>query len=272
VTQDETKDLRVNGKSEDGASLELSDQEGNTYSLRISDNLMSLVNSPRLSAVAPIDERPNFSVKDIQNRLRAGESMDAIARTTDWPIEKIEKFSGPILQERAYIIELALKTILKKDGSSKTLEEMAISQLAEHGANLDEVEWNTHRNLDGTWNLVVQYPTKAGIDQANWSFDLTNRALTPIDAAASWLSGEARIERPQTPSHGFVAPTDPPRLMAVKEEVHLREVVIEDDEVVEELALDFEEEVAPKSDGVTTRAKLPSWDDIMFGSNNESEE
>ena len=148
--QDDTRDLRVVGKSEDGTTLELVDQEGNSYSVRISDNLKSLVNAPRLSSVAPVDERPSFSVKDIQNKLRAGESMDAISRSTDWPIEKIEKFAGPILQERAFIIETALKTKISKDQNSPTLGEITTKQLSEHGANLEEVEWNTHRNLDGT--------------------------------------------------------------------------------------------------------------------------
>jgi hypothetical protein len=266
----EERDLRLVGKSEDGTHLELNDQDGNTYSLRISDNLKSTINAPRLTSVAPVDDRPSYTVKDIQNRLRAGESMDSIARTTDWPLEKIDKFAGPILQERAYIIETALKTRIYKDQSSPLLGEITSSQLAEHGANLEEVEWNTYRNIDGSWNLVVQYPTRNGVDQANWNFDLTNRALDPVDDAASWLIGENKTERPTTPSHGFVAPTEAPRLVAVKESIHIKETVIEDDEIVEELSFDFEEESAPKSDGVTSRPKLPSWDDIMFGSSNSS--
>ena len=76
-------------------------------------------------------------------------------------------------------------------------------------------------------------------------------------------------ERPKSPSNGFI-PSDPPRLVAVKESVHIRETVIED-EVVEELEIDFEE-VPEKNDGVGTRAKLPSWDDIMFGSSKPTEE
>lgn len=272
VTQEEVRDLRIVGKSEDGSSLELIDSEGQTYSVRISDNLKSLVNAPRLSSVAPVDDRPSFTVKDIQNRLRAGDSMDAIARMTDWPIEKIEKFAGPILQERAFIIETALKTKISKDQSAPTLNEITTKQLSEHGANLDEVEWNTHRNLDGTWNLVILYPSRTGISQANWNFDTTNRTFEALDDSAHWLIGESRPERPKVPTNGFVTPADPPRLVAVKEEVHIKETLLEDGEVVEEISLDFEEEQTPKNDGVSKRAKLPSWDDIMFGSNKPTEE
>ena len=271
MASEDSRDLRLIGKSEDGAHLNLEDQDGSAFSLRISDNLKSIINAPRLSSVSPVDDRPTYTVKDIQNRLRSGESMDSIARTTDWPIEKIEKFAGPILQERAYIIESALKSKVNKDQNSPTLAEIASKQLLEHGANLEEVEWNTYRNIDGSWNLVILYPTRSGVSQANWNFDLTNRAIDPVDDAASWLIGEGKVEKPKVPSNGFITPTDPPRLVAVKEEVLIRETIIERDEV-EEFAFDFEEESATKSDGVTSRPKLPSWDDIMFGSNKPTEE
>jgi hypothetical protein len=273
VSEEDGRDLRLIGKSEDGAYLDLEDQDGNPFSLRISDNLKSTINAPRLSSVAPIDDRPSYTVKDIQNRLRSGESMDSIARTTDWPLEKIEKFAGPILQERAYVIETALKSKISKDGNAPTLAEITSKQLAEHGADLEAVEWNTYRNIDGSWNLVVQYPTRSGVSQANWNFDLTNRVIDPVDDSASWLIGEGIPEKPKAPANGFI-PSDPPRLVAVKESIHIRETVIEDneEELVEELEIDFEEEVPAKNDGVGSRAKLPSWDDIMFGSNKPTEE
>ena len=273
----EERDLRLVGKNEDGTYLELTDESGDKFTLRISDNLKSLVNAPRLAAVAPSDERPNYSVKDIQNRLRSGESMGSISRTTDWTIEKIEKFAGPILQERAYIIETALKAKVGRDQSAPTLGEITYKQLSEHGANMEEVDWNTHRNLDGTWNLVIQYPTRNGIEQANWNFDLTNNSILAADDAARWLIGEARSERPKVPTNGFISNSEgnpPPRLVAVKEEVHIREVVIKEDieEDIEELELDLVDESDSKSDGVSNRPKLPSWDDIMFGSSKPTEE
>ena len=199
--------------------------------------------------------------------------MDSISRTTDWTIEKIEKFAGPILQERAYIIETALKAKVGRDQSAPTLGEITYKQLSEHGANMEEVDWNTHRNLDGTWNLVIQYPTRNGIEQANWNFDLTNNSILAADDAARWLIGEARSERPKVPTNGFISNSEgnpPPRLVAVKEEVHIREVVVEED--IEELELDLVDESDSKSDGVSNRPKLPSWDDIMFGSSKPTEE
>jgi len=47
----EPTDLRLTGRSADGAELELVDQDGNRYNLRISDTLRANVNQPRLSAL-----------------------------------------------------------------------------------------------------------------------------------------------------------------------------------------------------------------------------
>ena len=279
MTEGQPLDLKLVGKSEDGTQLELSDGQGNSYSLNIDSDLMSAITAPRLAAVTNFEEKPHYSVKEIQNRLRSGESMDAISRTTDWSVEKIEKFAGPILQERAYIIEHALKSTIRREQNSPTLGEITNQQLLEHGANLEEVEWNTFRNIDGSWNLIIQYPTRNGVESANWNFDPTSLSIEPLDDAASWLIGGNKIERPKLPSNGFITSGEtslPPRLVAVKEEVHLREVVISQDnegeEFIEELDLDISDESDSKSDGVSNRPKLPSWDDIMFGSNKPTEE
>ena len=282
-------ELQLVGRTGDGSAIELADASGAKFSLPITENLKSALTQPRLVSVAPVDERPSFGVKEIQARLRAGESMGSISRTTDWPIEKIEKFSGPILQERAYVIETALKSYLRREASSPTLGEAAEVQLSNHGVDMDAVEWNTHRNVDGTWNVVVQYPNIDGTAEANWNFELGNRILTAKDDSARWISGDAKESRPRTATHGFInsqdptpfAPTTPPppapRLVAVREEVSVTEVVAEvvaeDEEYfAEELDIEIVDESDPVSDGVVKRPKLPSWDDIMFGGSKTEDE
>ena len=85
-------ELQLVGRTGDGSAIELTDNSGAKFSLPITENLKTALTQPRLVSVAPIDERPSFGVKEIQARLRAGESMGSISRTTDWSMEKIEKF------------------------------------------------------------------------------------------------------------------------------------------------------------------------------------
>ncbi len=278
-------ELQLVGRTGDGSAIELTDQSGAKFSLPITENLKSALTQPKLVSVAPIDERPSFGVKEIQARLRAGESMGSISRTTDWAVEKIEKFSGPILQERAYVIETALKSFLRREASSPTLGEATDVQLSSHGVDMEAVEWNTHRNVDGTWNIVVQYPNIDGTAEANWNFELGNRILTAKDDSARWIAGDAKESRPRTATHGFInsvdptqfAPTTPPppapRLVAVREEITVTEIVEEDEEYfAEELDINVVDESDPVSDGVVKRPKLPSWDDIMFGGSKTEDE
>jgi Protein of unknown function (DUF3071) len=263
--------LRLVGRSPDGALLELADENGANFQTPINDELREAVTKPRLAAVVSYDELPSFSVKDIQARLRSGESIDSISRTTDWPQEKIEKFAGPILQERAYVIDVALKSKSGRESKSPTLDEVMQSQLANHGVDLEEVEWNTHRLHDGTWNITLHYPNRDGATQANWSFELSNRVLTALDDSARWIIGEATQARTRTPSHGLVYGTEQtapaPRLVSVREEIFVEELEIEVADKVSE-----PEERDASRDGVIKRPKLPSWDDIMFGGSKTEDE
>ena len=281
-------DLKVVGRTEDGTHLELTDGTGKTYLLRISDNLRALVNQPRLVSVTAMDEQTSFSVKEIQARLRAGESFASISSLTGWSIDKIDRFSGPIMQERAYVIGLALETQLRRDKSALTLATSTIAQLQPRGVDMTEIDWNTHRNDDSTWNIILQYPNRDGMGEANWTFDLDNRTLVAEDDGARWITGDEKPTRPATPTHGMVfggeqpQNTPAPRLTAFSESVTIIENVslsVVPDAVDTELDLvdeveieDHDPETLPidipsdaKKDGVTKRIRIPSWDDIMFG-------
>jgi Protein of unknown function (DUF3071) len=274
-------DLRLIGRSDDGSELELQSKEGATFTLRISDQLRALVNQPRLVSVLSEEEESTVTVKDVQARLRSGESIDSIVRTTGWSAEKVEKFSGPILQERAYVIGLALAAQLRKEKHAPTLTAATISQLAPRGVDMTLVEWNTWRLPDGTWNIILFYPTKnGGTSEANWSFDLGNRSLEALDDDAAWIAGDELETQSAIPSHGIVYPasTPAPRLVAVREvgdhmeypepiKISSLDAIINSGPSQTDSVTDAE-----KRDGITKRLKIPSWDDIMFGGPKETSE
>ena len=263
-------DIRIIGRSNDGNNLELETQDGSSYRLPINDELRALVNQPRLIAVPSKEELSTLTVTEVQARLRGGESIDSISRTTDWAPEKIEKYSGPILQERAYVIGLALASQLRKEKHAPTLASATIAQLEPRGVDMTQVEWNTWRLPEGSWNIVLLYPNKDGvINESNWNFDLANRNLEAIDDGAAWISGEEIETRSHIPSHGIVYPsvTPAPRLVAVRTEGDpAPDTNSTPDTNSNGIGLD------ERRDGVTKRLKIPSWDDIMFGGAKEPSE
>jgi hypothetical protein len=261
----EPTDLRLIGRTSEGSELQLVDHSGNQYHLRVSDTLKALVNQPRLSAVADFESTVTTTVKEVQARLRAGESIDAISRTTDWSSEKIENYAGPILQERAFIISQALATQIKREPHAPYLETAVSNQLAPRGVDMNSIEWNTYRLPDGNWQITLLYPLRDGspgdpMGEAVWLFNLGRRALSAHDDGARWISGEAKPKQPQ-PTYGNIPQTEAPRLVSIKEDVqpYAPTPLTTIDEVDEEA----------KKDGVTRRIKIPSWDDIMFGKKDE---
>lgn len=287
---EQKKDLRTVGRSEDGESLELHDLDGNAYSVRINDHLRSLVNQPAPSQLRSVGNEPSegISIKELQARLRAGESMESISTTGNVSIEKIERYAQPILQERSYIISLAQKAEIKKLKTS--LLEVVEEKLVPRGVDMKLCEWNAYRNEDGTWQILLSYPTRDGRGNAEWRFENTKRRIESDDDGARWIFDEE-----PAPAEAVVRPIRseevPPRLISIRSTPTLAPVeessldadedlddrfddVAVDEEPSDRVSdeLDFEVEIPTdaKRDGVTRRVSIPSWDDIMFGGRKEN--
>jgi hypothetical protein len=270
-------ELRLDGKTEDGNHLSLVDGDGNNYSVRISDTLRATVNQPRLTSVPAVDAQETISVKEIQRRLRAGESFEQIARDGQTTVEKVERFSGPIMQEREYILSNARDLVMRKDAHriDLTFGEVVLAKLAPRGVDTDQVSWNAWRQIDGVWHIELHYPNRDGNGVATWNFDLARRALDASDDNGAWLIDEEAPTRISTSAMIYSEPTHPSRLEEPKIEpeiVRIADLINAIDEKPEtpRLAVIRETPTAADSqDGITSRAKVPSWDEIMFGRKSE---
>ena len=252
-------ELRVVGRTSDGERIELADGEGNSFTVRIDDSLKSAMTERKLVAVS--EDAPTFSIKEIQARLRAGESFAEVARISGLSMNKIERYSSPIMQERAWVIEQAEKSSPK--GTSLPLRELVVQRLAPRGVNMNQISWNTWRLDNGSWHLVLSYPSSDGNREATWSFDLNKRTFISQDDGAKWICGEEISKHPtkqdRMSDHGVLFPAEgdspqPPRLVAVRT-----------DPSSDDAPSGTDIPTDAKKDGVTRRISIPSWDDIMFG-------
>ena len=289
-------ELRLTGKTPDGVHLALTDNDGNEHTLRISDTLRATVNQPRLTSVPVGDENEVMSVKEIQRRLRAGETMEVIARDGNISVDKVERFSGPILQERLFIIDQVHGLTPRREGKetvkdAPTFLDIVISKLAPRGVDIDAIDWNTWRLEDGTWTIELHYPNRDGVGSAQFSFDTHRRSITPLDDNSAWMTGEAAPVRRIEPGLVYAEPSHPSR---IEERTEPREPIRIDSAPVRSISSilddlpdndptdeEFEAEVSRETprlvsiretpapgdsqDGITARAKVPSWDEIMFG-------
>ena len=254
-------ELRLTGKNPEGTHLTLTNPTGDEFTVRISDTLRATVNQPRLAAVVVSDDVETMSVKEIQRRLRSGETMDAIARDGRISVEKVERFAGPILQERVYILDQAFAVVLRKESArdQETFQDVVISRLAPMGVDSDSLSWNTWRIDDGTWTIDLSYPNRDGHGSATWNFDLNRRSITATNENARWMLGQEPAPRPQTPGLVHSEPTHPSRIV---DSIPDPEPVRETPRLVAIRETPREED---RAEGISGRAKVPSWDEIMFG-------
>jgi hypothetical protein len=254
-------DLRLTGKNPEGTHLILADSQGEEFTVRISDTLRATVNQPRLTSVVSPDDSEVMSVREIQRRLRAGQTMDAIARDGQVSVDKVERFAGPILQERVYILDQAFLVVLRKESAreQETFLELVTARLAPRGIDSDSLSWNSWRLDDGTWTIDLSYPNRDGQGNATWNFDLNRRLIVATNENARWMLGQEPAVRPSTPGLVHSESTHPSRIVdSIPEPEQPREtprlVAIRDTPREEDQA-----------EGITGRAKVPSWDEIMFG-------
>ena len=254
-------ELRLTGKNPEGTHLTLTNPIGEEFTVRISDTLRATVNQPRLAAVVASDDVETMSVKEIQRRLRAGETMDAIARDGHISVEKVERFAGPILQERVYILDQTFAVVLRKESArdQETFQDVVIARLAPMGVDSDSLSWNTWRIDDGTWTIDLAYPNRDGHGSATWNFDLNRRSITATNENARWMLGQEPAPRTQTPGLVHAEPTHPSRIV---DSIPDPEPVRETPRLVAIRETPREED---RAEGISGRAKVPSWDEIMFG-------
>jgi hypothetical protein len=267
-------ELRLTGKNDEGTHLTLTDHDGREFSLRISDTLRATVNQPRLTAV-PTDSDETISVKEIQRRLRAGDAPEVIAREGNTTLDKIARFSGPILQEREYILSQARAAALRKDSTRLdiTFLDAVINKLVPRGVDADELSWNSWRLPDTTWHIELHFPNRDGSGVATWNFDTSRRSISPTDDNGAWLIGEEAPARVIEPGFITAEPTHPSRVetpapveLPGASSLFSPVAVEEKPETPRLVAIRDTPTQADAEDGVVARAKIPSWDEIMFGS------
>src|SRR6516164_8090412 len=114
------QELRLVAVSEDGSyAVLVAPGSGGRFSLRIDDRLRVVARGQfsRLEQYEIEVESP-LRPKEIQDRIRAGETAEEIADAAGVPIERVRRFEGPVLAERSYRAEEAQRATLRQSGDS----------------------------------------------------------------------------------------------------------------------------------------------------------
>ncbi|GAA1728097.1 septation protein SepH [Aeromicrobium alkaliterrae] len=196
------RELGPDRLSDDGEGLVARDPgTGEEFTVPIDDRLKRIV------ALSEHRRRPGYrprestksgdsimqsalSPRDIQTRIRRGETVAEVADAAGVPTEQIDGFATPVLAERAYMAEQARATPLRRKhvgGAPVALGSIVDECLAAAGSPPDDAAWDAWRREDGRWAVIV---TPTGEPSAHFIFDVKSRFVLPADDLAHGLVGD----------------------------------------------------------------------------------
>src|SRR6266516_4596079 len=93
--------------------------------------------------------------KEIQARVRAGESPEQVAADARVPLDRVLRFAYPVVQERLRVAAQARATRVRRGGSTpaETLAELVGERLVDRGTDAATLAWDAWRREDGSWTV-----------------------------------------------------------------------------------------------------------------------
>lgn len=291
------QELRLVAVSEDGSFLILATPgRGTRFMVPVDERLrvaarghVSRFGQLQIGVESPL--RP----KEIQARIRAGQTAEEIAESAGIPAERVRAFEGPVLQERQYIAEQAGRTAIRRPGDTTPgpqLRELIDERLSARGVAVDEdLEWDSWKREDGSWKVRLHFQVAGRPHTAEWIFDAVRRHVSPVDEEAARISSPDELPQetavtpfvPRRAERGSTGPEETSQPAA--EDNRARRP--SNEETAAQDATDTEPAEAAgsagtggapaasseqsrrsrKSGGRGRRTSVPSWDEIMFSTN-----
>ncbi len=194
--------LRVVGLSEDGETVILEDlTRSERFTVPADERLRAAARGDitRLGQIA-IELESQMRPREIQTRIRAGESVDQVAAASGLPVNKVERFAYPVLLERSRTAELAQRAHpVREDGPDvQTLAEVAAHAFGLRGQDYSTVTWDSWRGEDGKWVVQLSWQTGRSENHAHWAFHpgAHGGTVSPLDDLALDLMDPNAANRP----------------------------------------------------------------------------
>ena len=190
------QELRFVAVSEDGRYAVLAvPGRSARFTLPIDERLraVALGQTSRLAQYEIEVESP-LRPKEIQARIRAGETVEEIADAAGIAIERVRWFEGPVLAERAYIAQQAQTASIRRQGDAAPstpgprLGEVVAERLAGFGVDPEDAQWDAKKRGDGNWQVQLTFITGGRLHIAEWVFDPRRRHVLPADDNAARMS------------------------------------------------------------------------------------
>ena len=268
-------DLRLVAVTPERTHLVLEDDDNEQFRVPIDERLTAVMrhDHSRPGQLEIALDSP-LSPRDIQARVRSGQSAQDVAAASGMPLARVDRYAGPVLAEREHVAEQAKVAPSRRQsgGNAPTLGDQIDSRLRDLRVSDDAVAWDAWRTDEDRWTVHLSYLAGARERVALWVFDPRGRVLVPDNDEARWLVDEDQVERDESP------PARIRRLAMVPQvDGDLAPIESSPDEVfdiettVRRPPPERPREPQPEPQPARQVARagrhpaVPSWDDIMFG-------
>lgn len=207
------RELSFMGPSNDGQRLLLVDTDGTEFELVVDSRLVAVITrehgtTPPARAQAK-RAAPLPSPREIQDRVRHGESVADIATEADVDEDLIARFAHPVITERGHVSVQARAAHVLVGGERLTLEDAVSARVRIRAVDPLSIRWDAWRRSDGTWSVVAAYPAAQGDRIATFTYNPRDDSISAVDDEAMWLLEQASAPQPQTPPLPPTPPTPP---------------------------------------------------------------
>ena len=190
------QDLTPVGLSKDGKHLLLISTSGEEFAVPVDTRLRAALRGDN-ARLGQLEMKMESALRprDIQARIRAGESPEDVATAAQTTVEAIMGFATPVLAERAHVAQTAQKASVRRrsgesSSSGRTLGEVSEAFFSSHSLYDHDVTWDAWRQSDGRWALIAEYAVEGKPRRAEFVHDLPGRFVVADNDEAKLLTGE----------------------------------------------------------------------------------
>lgn len=257
----------------DGDYLVFEALDGSKHKALVDEGLRDAIRRNHLIQTSDI------SPAEIQKLIRSGLTVNEVASQFQIPIESVEPFAVPILDELRFLLQSA-QSVLIADGSQM----ISFDELVQR--TLPGAHWDIHKE-ENQWIVTA---TSSG-QSAKWHYIPQTRTLDALDSLAKSISRLEGRKPELIPSKPVIAvvPESTPETHTVQSPIanhpasqpELVEIRNQEEPAIAESAgasvLDLVAQLRQRrtEDSKPTSAKgrtaLPSWDEIVSETNSDSD-
>jgi hypothetical protein len=196
--------LVVVGLHEDGKSIVCEDSEhGDRFLLPADERLRAAArgDATRLGQIE-IELESHMRPREIQARIRAGETVEQVAHNAGVPADRVERFAYPVLLERSRTAELAqLAHPVREDGPDlRQLREVVAYAFSVRSQDYSQAIWDAWRGDDGRWIIELHWKAGRSDNYAHWAFTpgAHGGTVSALDESAEDLLNPTTNRLPRT--------------------------------------------------------------------------